>query len=562
MTDIGIDLSLAILLAVVAAVISGWTSLAVYRHSTFRLDDARSDLVRPFYWTTSVFTIVALSFPFVAWFGPEPAVGTLPLLMLISITVPWTVFALRYAGRGSLVNRRWVAVGSLLAIFILSFFVLQFFQVLPTDEDSIIPVVLSTVALLFLVVSLTAGGVVVLSTYRHGSFSLSNGLAVVAPLFGLLVGGQFVSILTFVPTTISTASIFLLIAAVFPLSVRRYDVLSRPPGIGALGERAGVDVMAEAFVVIDHRGHVVRANDRAIRLFGPDVEGDRLDEILEYDVHELDASDTIEVWTDRGQRVFDPRVASLDPADRPELGHTVTLLDVTDREIRQQRLQVLNRILRHNLRNELDVIQAHAELALDDRDDEDGDHLETISAVATDLDRMSTNARRIEKLMNDRGATGPTPPLDALVEDVVEEVTRSDRPNTIAVAVPSVELDLDPGLLRYAFENVIENAVEHGSESPPSEESENADDRPPVIEIRGEESDGSFSIVVADDGPGIPESERSVIESGVEHPNDHASSLGLWGTNWAVQSLGGDLSFGQSDLGGAAVRIDLPRTER
>jgi hypothetical protein len=58
----------------------------------------------------------------------------------------------------------------------------------------------------------------------------------------------------------------------------------------------------------------------------------------------------------------------------------------------------------------------------------------------------------------------------------------------------------------------------------------------------------------------VPASERNVIEAESEGPLAHATSIGLWGTNWAVQTLGGELSFGESESGGASVQIDIPAT--
>ena len=75
---------------------------------------------------------------------------------------------------------------------------------------------------------------------------------------------------------------------------------------------------------------------------------------------------------------------------------------------------------------------------------------------------------------------------------------------------------------------------------------------------RGTET--AIELSVADDGPGIPESELAVLESGSEDQQAHATSLGLWSASWALQTMGGDLSFGTSDLGGAVVRVELPAT--
>jgi signal transduction histidine kinase len=80
----------------------------------------------------------------------------------------------------------------------------------------------------------------------------------------------------------------------------------------------------------------------------------------------------------------------------------------------------------------------------------------------------------------------------------------------------------------------------------------------PRVSVRVTATGTGTRVVVADDGPGIPEAERSVIESSTESPLSHASGIGLWGASWAVQQLGGDLSFEESDLGGTAVVVELP----
>jgi signal transduction histidine kinase len=65
--------------------------------------------------------------------------------------------------------------------------------------------------------------------------------------------------------------------------------------------------------------------------------------------------------------------------------------------------------------------------------------------------------------------------------------------------------------------------------------------------------------VVADNGPGIPDAEWAVIEAGREESQDHLTSLGLWGTKWAVQRMGGELSRRDREgASGAVVVIDLP----
>ncbi|MEF8783467.1 MAG: HAMP domain-containing sensor histidine kinase [Haloarculaceae archaeon] len=133
---------------------------------------------------------------------------------------------------------------------------------------------------------------------------------------------------------------------------------------------------------------------------------------------------------------------------------------------------------------------------------------------------------------------------------VVEDVTDTPRGRaTVTVDVPQVTIRTNRELFNFALKNIAENALVHN-------------DRPdPQIEVRGSVSEAGIRIQVIDNGPGIPESERVVFESGSEKPLAHATSLGLWGSKWAVGTLGGDLSLGDSSLGGTVVCIDLPSSE-
>jgi signal transduction histidine kinase len=70
----------------------------------------------------------------------------------------------------------------------------------------------------------------------------------------------------------------------------------------------------------------------------------------------------------------------------------------------------------------------------------------------------------------------------------------------------------------------------------------------------GEES---VTVTVADDGPGIPETERRVVGNGSETPLDHASGLGLWLVTWITRDSGGEVVFEAPEDGGSVVRLVL-----
>jgi signal transduction histidine kinase len=545
-----------------SAVVIGALAVRLYRHSETDFgsgtasegpgsepSDGRrhADLVRPFCLVLAVLSVSAFAYtPFILDGPSELDFG---FATAIVVSLPWSVFALRYVGREYLVTRLRIALVSAL---VLAITVVISIPVLPGFSQESVPesilLVASFLSLGIVAIVFVVGGLVLLTTYRHGGLSLASGAVAVFPVGSLFFIAQLTRPDAPAFSTATLTITYVALAMIIPVSVTRYNVLSVRPGTGTLGERRLVEEMDEAVFVVARRGDVARANETAEELFGDDIEGEPFADVLDCRVTDLAERDTIEWWTERGRKLFDPRVSTLTDSRDRTLGHTVTLLDVTEREIRQQRIQVLNRILRHNIRNDLDVIRARAEAATDD-DRSVEDQTDTILDVAEGLEGLSADARRIEKLIRRSRETETAVDLAAVVDRVVDTAIDPSPPGAdVTVDVPSARVRLNEGLFRFALGNLLGNALEH------------TDSPDPRIEIRGRVTDAGIQVVVADDGPGIPESERAVLEAGGEDPLAHATSLGLWGANWAVQTLGGDLFLGSSDLGGTMARIDLPAT--
>jgi signal transduction histidine kinase len=387
-----------------------------------------------------------------------------------------------------------------------------------------------SLALVTFVFALVAA--VVVTTYRHERISTAQGFTVVLPIVVLVFTFQMTRPSTPLVNDVLIGTAFVATSGSLALGVMRYDLVTRLPGTRRLGERAALTETDEAIIVITDERRIVRSNDSATRSF---EDPKTLSDVTDHSVDTLTDRKTIVCQTTSGRRQFEPSVSPLIDEYDETLGYTITLIDVTEREIRRQRLTVLNRILRHNVRNELDVIRAHAEVA---------DLTEAIASVDR-LSRLSQETRRIQQLM-ERSVTDPKPTeLRPMLEDVVTDVTTGTNADT-SVTAPDMTISLDAKLCRYAIRHLVENAVEHNESSSPR------------VAVRCERSEAGVRITIADDGPGIPDAERAVIEAGTENQFEHASSLGLWGANWAVQTVGGSLSFEDSDLGGTAVVVTLP----
>lgn len=98
--------------------------------------------------------------------------------------------------------------------------------------------------------------------------------------------------------------------------------------------------------------------------------------------------------------------------------------------------------------------------------------------------------------------------------------------------------------------NLIDNAVKH---SPPS-------GRVTVRARRGT-GPGSLDLEVLDEGPGIPESERTRVferfNRGTAGPGDGGTGLGLAIARWAVDLHGGRIAVAESPRG-CRIRVTLP----
>jgi signal transduction histidine kinase len=550
----GLTVSGTVAVSGVAGAIAGGTAVWSFRALVAGGNRSNGDLLRPFAATAAVVAVGAVGLPVAAGSLRAGVLSVVPLVTFLLVFLPWNVFAFRYAGRGTLLTRRRVlAVGSLVAV-LLAVYVAVAAGLLQPSQESYSSVLLAASTLLLGAVALTfvSSGLVLTAAYRHGNVRLASGVAVVFPVAVLVIGIQVVSLSDFLTRDL-LASLHLLAAAVaLPVAVVRYDVLATRPGTTTLGERAVIEDLDEAVLVVDRDGEIILSNQRTERLFGADLDGQEIDAVVGTDVDSLRESSTLECWTEQGYKRFDPRVSTVTGGRDRTLGQTVTLIDVTDREMLRQRVQVLNRIFRHNIRNDLDIIRSHAEFALGTENGdggEDGDRadesVERILQVTDDVARLSADARQIERLTRNSGTGQSTVNLQQLVETVVEAVTR-DRPDvSVTIDVPPIELALNRELLRFALRNLVDNAVEHN------------DSPSPRVEIWCTERDTGIRIVVTDNGPGIPDAEWQVIEAGREDVHDHATSLGLWGTKWTVQKMGGELSRRDSESG-AAVVIDLP----
>ncbi|SFG06504.1 PAS domain S-box-containing protein [Halopelagius inordinatus] len=237
-------------------------------------------------------------------------------------------------------------------------------------------------------------------------------------------------------------------------------------------------------------------------------------------------------------------------------GIVVNARDVTDRTNYQQRLRVLNRVLRHDLRNDMNVILGHADLLLDESGEESSRrHARTIRRKGESLVELGERARQIDQTIDvttqERTPVELIDPIEAELDALAE-----NHPGVVVDRyLPEEAWVMATTDVTMALSNVVENAVEHNDRALPRVGVAVSRPRADVVEVR-----------VVDNGPGIPESELDALESGRETQLRHVSGLGLWLVKWVLSGADADISFENHDPRGTAavmrfVAADPPQSE-
>ncbi|SFC33809.1 PAS domain S-box-containing protein [Halobiforma haloterrestris] len=210
-------------------------------------------------------------------------------------------------------------------------------------------------------------------------------------------------------------------------------------------------------------------------------------------------------------------------------------------------LQVLGRVLRHNIRNEMSVIIGNAETIAEDASD---DVAQRASVIADEGNRVLEHAekqREIVELLLEPSNRRPLS-LAEVIESVSEELQRRHPEAAIAVEeFEDVQVRTLPEI-EQALTEVVENAIVH------------SDREHPAVTIAVWSVDGRVEVRVEDDGPGIPAAEQRVISEDADiSALLHSSGMGLWLVDQIVAKSGGVLHFDDADPRGSVVTLALPR---
>jgi signal transduction histidine kinase len=207
----------------------------------------------------------------------------------------------------------------------------------------------------------------------------------------------------------------------------------------------------------------------------------------------------------------------------------------------------------HDLRTPVYIVRGYAELLHAGQvvpiDDEArrvvGEILQGTDRMSAVIDGLLTVARLQVTTPDDPASSAEA--VGVAVQELRAEIARTGGQVEVG---PMATAWADPTHLVQVFTNLLGNSLKFHEPG-----------RPPTVRVSSQRRDGVTEFVVEDDGPGVPEGDRERIfdlfDRGGSAREQAGTGIGLATCRKLVESYGGAISCGTSELGGARFTFTI-----
>ncbi|QLH74332.1 MAG: PAS domain-containing protein [Methanomassiliicoccales archaeon] len=316
-----------------------------------------------------------------------------------------------------------------------------------------------------------------------------------------------------------------------------------------------MDTMQDSVLVLDEKSRVMFMNRSAERLSGlisKDAYGLPIERVLaRFPTNAFDVPDDIEEGRSSrpvfevGDEHFEVEVSPILDQRNSLVGRMVLIRDITlrkvfekDAKMTHEKLDLLNSITRHDIKNQLVILDGRINLARSKvSDPEVLRHLDEGLRAIGNIEKQTSFAKDYQEL----GKRAPTwQSLESIFRNIVQ--VQDMRGVKVSMDTDGVEVFADP-LLTKVFYNLVNNSLSHGGELS-------------NITVDAKETDGHLEIIYRDDGVGIPIDEKKAI---FEKGRGRHSGYGLFLSN-EILHIGGMEMIEDGEPGsGARFRITIPK---
>jgi len=209
--------------------------------------------------------------------------------------------------------------------------------------------------------------------------------------------------------------------------------------------------------------------------------------------------------------------------------------------------------MRHDIRNDLQLIGAYAELLEEHVDEEGAEYLDIIRESTENATDLTATARDLARVMLNADEEVRKVSLAGILEQQIEEI-RSGYPGAVIAvegSIPEVDVAAND-MLGSVLRNLLSNAIQHNDKSPPK------------VTVSASETDEGVEVRVADNGPGVPDAQKEeVFGKGEKGLESSGAGIGLYLVRSLVESYGGSVGVEDRRSGaeGAVFVVTLPVAE-
>lgn len=224
-------------------------------------------------------------------------------------------------------------------------------------------------------------------------------------------------------------------------------------------------------------------------------------------------------------------------------GAVVAGVDVSDRRHRTQQLDILHRVMRHNLRNKIDAIQGWANV-INNPDLGDEDAAARIADASQTLLKVSEQAKQIQAEI-EADATGAEAVEAESVVTALRELSSKEFPEMPITVADSPTTAVVPAQAKRPILRLGRKILEYVSEG--------------QIDLKTDVQDQYVVVQLVGNTRLLSAGDCSLIRNGEETALQHGSDLTIAQVYLSIESIGGNISFPVETPPASTVCIELPR---
>ena len=476
--------------------------------------------------------------------------------------------------------RRWVngKTVSVIAVLLLPVFVLLFTDPVPIlfENPGLTPfgafsviahgngVIYVSYLSAFYIIATIGLSYIVYQTWSDPSLSPRQTAILVPAIFApmLLSVAQTFSLLPFeTPGTILTPASFSVGMAGVGYAAFRYETFDTK----ALARSRTIENMSEGYLLVNTNGRIIDANQSARSLLdvAAPLAGMQVSELFDTRDEQMlrEAENTppfeVQLGTNTETRTLEISASNFTSEIEQTLGTLFVIRDITTRKKAQQQLQeqrdnldILNQVLRHDIRNDLQLVTGYGDVLTDHVDEDGAEHLDTLRESANHAVELTKTARDMADVMLSREDAQQQNRVN-LRNTLKRELDKveSEYPDADVVvegSLPAVQIQANR-MLNSVFQNLLSNAIQHNDKATPE------------LSVSATACDERATVRIADNGPGVPDGQKEeIFGKGEKGLDSSGTGLGLYLVQHLVTHYGGEVWVEDNDPEGAVFVVELP----